>query len=201
MEGAPSSGELRGSGRPKLLIARESERLGEILEVLGSPDTSAPASAGTTTAERLKFWLNQARGGAFDARGGRPQGRRSSGSMRPRSLPPSVHAPHPAREHAAHRPRGRRRGGARWQPTEEPDTRSRSPRLACCFRTSPACRRSSTSPRCETPCATSAAIRRGSTRSSGWNRDRPLGSGRRIRTGTTDQYIAAHGLRAFPTPR
>jgi len=36
--------------RPKLLIARESERLGEILEVLGSPDTSASASAGTTTA-------------------------------------------------------------------------------------------------------------------------------------------------------
>ena len=54
----------------------------------------------------------------------------------------------------------RRRRGGRRRGTRRPSrrARSRSRRRACSCRTSPACPRSSTSPRCATRCATSAAI-------------------------------------------
>ena len=61
------------------------------------------------------------------------------------------------------RARTSRRSPAGSRPTSRA-ARSRSRPRACCCRTSPACRRSSTSPRCATRWPTSAATRRGSTR-------------------------------------
>ena len=75
-----------------------------------------------------------------------------------------VHAAHPARERPPargrrERHRRRRRGGRGLGGVGRARRRrSRSRRVASCSRTSPACPRSSTSPRCETRCGTSAAI-------------------------------------------
>ncbi len=84
----------------------------------------------------------------------------------------AVLAEDPAREPRPLRGRtfgheGRRRG-ARVVAAGRSRRRKRSPtgRRACCCKTSPACRASSTSPRCATRSPSSAAIRNGSTRCS-----------------------------------
>ena len=94
--------------------------------------------------------------------------RRPAGEVRRR--PPAVLAEDPAREPAPQRGRRDRsapRTSRRWRRgTPRPSRPRRSPsrRRACSCRTSPACRRSSTWPRCATPWATWAATRRRSTR-------------------------------------
>jgi hypothetical protein len=61
----------------------------------------------------------------------------------------------------------------------------RSRRRACCCRTSPACRASSTSPRCATRWPTSAATREDQPAAAGRAGHRPLGAGRRLRHAAT----------------
>ena len=94
----------------------------------------------------------------------------------------AVHAPGLARERRCATAGTRRsRRSPTGTRTRSRRRRSRSLLRACCSKTSPACPRSSTSPRCGTRSPSSAATRPDQPADPRRARDRPLGAGRQVR--------------------